>query len=161
MSLVSDRPTFQTAVRTLFVRLGLSDPPRFDATGIVRLRIDGQGVNLSDDGRGHLVMEAIAGPVPEDEARRRAWRAETLRLAPGFLLTQAAGAFLRRQGNATLLVVQGRYRLGANRVELLEAMIEDVLFLSERYGRALPGPGTAPSPTSVAPGAEDFLIFRL
>lgn len=160
MSLVSDPLSFQTVVRTLFARLGLGDPPRFDATGIVRLRIDGQGVNLSDDGRGYVIAEAVAGRVPPDGAARRAWRGSMLRLVPGFLLTQGAGVFLRQQANTTLLVVQGRYRLRSNRVDRLEALIEDVLFLAERYGSSLPD-ASAPQAAPAAPGGDDLLIFRL
>jgi len=154
--------SFEAVVGALFSRLDLG-VPRFDATGIVRLRVDDGSVNLLDDGRGHVLVEAVAGRVPEDASARRVWRAAFLRQVPGLLLVNEAGLFLRRQASAQMLIAQGRYRLRSGELEHLEQLIEDVLAQAERHGRLL-GDASRAAPRASVPAPEtesEVMIFRL
>ncbi|WP_062012786.1 hypothetical protein [Aureimonas sp. AU4] len=156
----SDPTGFRPTAAALFARLGLS-PPRFDATGIVRLLIDNQGVNLSDDGRGYMLVETVAGRAPEDGAARRSWRAAVLRGAPGWFLLNEAGVFVRRQGQAETLVVHARYPLRRGRLERLERLIEDVTTQADHYRSMLDGlPASGTRSGTVVP-ESDVMIFRL
>jgi hypothetical protein len=154
--------SFEAVVNALFAKLGLGSP-RFDATGIVRLRIDGQGVNLSSDGRGHVIVEAVVGRLPDDPQALRRWRTNWLRTAPGLLLVNESGSFVRQQGAVSVLVAQGRLRLRAGLIEPLERLIEDVLAQADRQSVLL-GEGQR-GPTTTAPVVRETeseaIIFRL
>jgi hypothetical protein len=152
---------FSETVRLLFDRLDL-DAPRFDDTGIVRLRVEDVGVNLSDGGTGHLVIEGQVGPLPDDPARRGEAVRQVLRTAAGMILTGEAGTFSRSfPGGKDMLSVQASYPYGTNDLDRLVAKIEDAIYLIEVHGAALSGTGRKPAPAERRDrGPEDAVIFR-
>ena len=80
---------FRTVVRGLFARLGLP-APRFDDTGIVRLKIEAFGVNLTDGGSGLLLIEGVAGALPVEGAEESRQIRRILKTNAGFLLGNEA-----------------------------------------------------------------------
>ncbi|KAB0676862.1 type III secretion system chaperone [Aureimonas leprariae] len=155
---------FTAAVRRLFERLGLGEP-RFDGTGIVRLRIEAVGVNLTDGGNGRMLIEAQAGPLPPDGPARAGAVAEVLRTAAGLLLDSEAGTYLRAfPGGQDMVLVQASHPCRSGDLDRLATRIEDVVHLAELHGASLASGASAkaaPRPAKpAAPGIDDMLIFR-
>lgn len=152
---------FRTVVRGLFAKLGLP-APRFDDTGIVRLKIEAFGVNLTDGGSGLLLIEGVAGALPVEGAEESRQIRRILKANAGFLLGNEAGAFLRAQpGLGDALVVRSTYPLAAGDLDRLVGTIEDTLYLMEHHASELSMKPVRPVATAAAQGGlEDILIFR-
>ncbi|MDO1583212.1 hypothetical protein [Rhizobium oryzicola] len=155
---------FRLAVQRLFARLSLPEP-RFDGSGSVRLRIEGTAVDLADDDRGLLRIEALAGLLPEDPVQRQAAIDQILRVNAGLLIDIEVGTYIKPSPDGRDMVcVEAHFPYFDRDPEGLVSRIEDVLRRIEIHRAAQPVGGVArtapPTSNPSEPGFEQALIFR-
>ncbi len=154
---------FRSVVTALWARLGIGEP-RFNEPGRVQLRIDGISLDLTDNGRGLLVVEGAAGALAGDPVARARQIRRLLETNLGLVPSGEAGVYLRTRPNGEKSVT-GRaiYDYRRTNLDYLVRIIEDVLQVVEYYGSDIKSAGAVAAQRS-APVVSDALgaevIFR-
>lgn len=153
---------FRSTIAALWDRLGLAGP-HFAETGRIRLTIDSTGLDLTDNGRGALVIEAIAGSLDaaDGDGRRRQVRT-VLETNLGLLRDGEAGIYVRElPGKSSALVAHASYRYALADIGRLAGKVEDVVAAVEYYRAELASPSATAAYRDPVGGAEtSTLIFR-
>ena len=124
---------FPSTVGALWARLGLGEP-RFTEPGRIQLRIDGISLDLTDNGRGLLIVEGYAGPLAADPAARARQTRRVLQTNLGFVPIGEAGIYLRSRPNGEKsLAGRATYAYRRGNLDYLVKIIEDVLQATEYY----------------------------
>lgn len=125
---------FRFVVTALWARLGIGEP-RFNEPGRVQLRIDGINLDLTDNGRGLLVVEGSAGVLAADPVLRARQTRRVLETNLGFLPSGEAGLYLRSRPNGEKsLTGRATYDYRRANLDYFVKIIEDVLRVTEYYG---------------------------
>jgi hypothetical protein len=153
---------FRSTVTQLWRRLGLGEP-RFNEPGRIQLRIDRTSLDLTDNGRGRLVVEGIAGALPAGgpEAARRIRR--VLQTNLGFLLGNEAGVYTKNRQGETVLAVRAGYAYSLGNPDRLKKTIEDTLRVIDYYAAefaSAPSPAAPAGARGVAEETMGAVIFR-
>lgn len=153
---------FGSTITALWDRLGLGRP-HFAEAGRVRLIVESTGIDLADDDRGGLVVEAVAGSLDagDDEARHRQIR-RVLETNLGLLRDGEAGIHIRDlPGKNRALVACASYRYAPADIGRLVRKIEDVVAAVEYYRAELAAnPAPAAAWHDAAAAETSTLIFR-
>lgn len=151
---------FRTSVEQLFRYLDLGTP-RFDATNIVRLRIEDLAVSLTDDGGGLMRLEGDVGLLPEEPMARADAVRSILRGNASFLLTNEAGVRLKfRPDGREAVAAELRFSYRKGTVEELVKKIEDVVQLLEYHRAGLTGTRSGRTMQQARSISEDFVILQ-
>ncbi len=125
---------FRSVVTALWARLGIGEP-RFNEPGRVQLRIDGISLDLTDSGRGLLVVEGGAGVFAGDPVARARQTRRVLETNLGFVPSGDAGTYLKTRPNGEKsLTGRAVYDYRRTNLDYLVKIIEDVLRVAEYYG---------------------------
>lgn len=128
---------FRKAIASLWERLNLQ-PPRFIEPNRVQLRVEGTTLDLTDNGRGALVVEGIAAPLAADAMLRARQMRKVLETNLGLLVGNEAGVYVKTMPNReTVVAVRASCRLATVSVERLMKKIEDTIETIEYYGAEL------------------------
>lgn len=153
---------FRSTITALWDRLGLGRP-QFAETGRIRLVVESTGLDLADNDRGALVVEAVAGSLDaaDDGARHRQVR-RVLETNLGLLRDGEAGVHIKElPGKSRALVACASYRYALADTGRLARMIEDVVAAVEFYRAELAAAPAPPAAWRHAAAAEaSTLIFR-
>ncbi len=153
---------FRSTITVLWERLGLGEP-HFVEAGRIRLLVEATGLDLADNDRGALVVEAVAGSLDaaDDGARHRQIR-RVLETNLGLLRDGEAGVYVRDlPGKSSALVACAAYRYALADTGRLARMIEDVVGAVEFYRAELAAsPAPAAAWRDAATTETSTLIFR-
>ena len=154
---------FRSVVTALWARLGIGEP-RFNEPGRVQLRIDGISLDLTDNGRGLLVVEGSVGAFAVDPVARARQTRRVLDTNLGFVPSGDAGVYLKTRPNGEKsLTSRAIYDYRRTNLDYLVKIIEDVLQVAEYYGSEFKSVVSVTTQRS-APAVQDPLgvevIFR-
>jgi hypothetical protein len=154
---------FRSVVTALWARLGIGEP-RFNEPGRVQLRIDGIGLELTDNGRGLLVVECSAGAFAADPTVRARQVRRVLETNLGFVPVGDAGLYLKSRPNGDkALTGRAIYDYRRTNLDYLVKIIEDVLQVAEYYGAEFKSAASVTTQRSAQPVPDPLgteVIFR-
>ena len=153
---------FESTVERVWSRLGLG-APRPSEPGRIRLRVESVNIDLSDTGRGSMLIDGSAGRLAPEGPARAAQIRRILETNAGLLVDNDAGVFLARAPDGReILAVRSVYRYRTGNLDRLIKKIEDSVRVVEFYAAEFrsTGPQASRASSQAAPAPESVMIFR-
>lgn len=134
---MADEDEFRFAIGALWEKLGLG-PPRFTEPGHVRLDLGTSRLDLTDNGRGSLIIEGVAATLATDEAQRATQVRKVLESTTGLLVDNDVGVHETMLPSGTpALSAYASYPYSLDNPDRLMKKIEDMVSTIEYYSDEL------------------------